>query len=314
MPEAVRQHPGAAPAPRCEPLPVTVVIPTVGRPDLLRRCVASIVAARPSPAEVLVADQSGDDASRDALGDYSAAGVHVVECAGRGAARAMNAGLSLARHDVVLITNDDCTVDRDWVAVAWRHLLAHPDGIVTGQVRPGGGGGVPSTKVAEQPHDYTGQIVCGGLYAANMAGDRRAINAFGGFDERHGFVAAAQDNDLCYRWLRAGRELRFEPRMIVWHHDWRTPQQLAARYRDYAVGQGALYAKHLHAGDLRILRFLVRDLYYGLRYMAARIVRRRPSWRDERSGILAGLPRGILGGLREARRLAATSNSSPPDI
>ena len=78
--------------------------------------------------------------------------------------------------------------------------------------------------------------------------------ALGGFDERRSLrPLAAEDNDFCYRWLKSGRALRYEPAMTVWHHDWRTPEQLVERYAEYAKGQGAFYAKHLSAGDHYVL-------------------------------------------------------------
>jgi GT2 family glycosyltransferase len=117
--------------------------------------------------------------------------------------------------------------------------------------------------------------------------------ALGGFDE---WLRSAPDNDFCYRWLRAGNRLRYEPDMVVWHHDWRTPEELERLYVMYARGQGAVYAKHLRGGDLGMLVPIGRDLYAGLRGLAARVVRGRPRWSDARQGVLRGLPAGLLEG------------------
>jgi hypothetical protein len=46
----------------------------------------------------------------------------------------------------------------------------------------------------------------------------------------------------------------------VWHHDRRTDAPIIERYREYGCGQGALYAKHLRRGDLRVTPWLACDI------------------------------------------------------
>ena len=79
---------------------------------------------------------------------------------------------------------------------------------------------------------------------------RRGAVLEGGFDELFGPAEAAEDNEFCYRWLRSGGSLRYEPSLVVWHHDWRSPRELERLYVRYARGQGFFYAKHLRRGDL----------------------------------------------------------------
>src|SRR5438270_299876 len=79
---------------------------------------------------------------------------------------------------------------------------------------------------------------------------RSGARALGGFDER---FPNASDNDFGYRWLVSGRAMRFDPRLVVWHHDWRTPAQVRRLYWKYGRWQGAFYVKHLLQGDRRVL-------------------------------------------------------------
>jgi GT2 family glycosyltransferase len=131
-----------------------------------------------------------------------------------------------------------------------------------------------------------------------MALPRAAVLELGGFDERFGPEEAAEDNEFCYRWLRAGRPLRYEPSLVVEHHDWRTPEELERLYVRYARGEGFFYAKHLRRGDLRMLRFVVRDLAWGLRGIASGLLKRRESWTDSRRGVFKGMPGGFAAGWR----------------
>lgn len=286
-------------------LPVSVVVPTVGRADLVRSCVASIVACDPAPREIVVVDQSGGAAVEDAVREVGGPMARVVQCGGRGVARATNLGVRVARHEAILVTHDDCTVAPDWVAAGARHLRDHGDALFTGRVKPPPGAVyVPSTKDDPEPHDFTGERAMGVLYPACMAFGRGAMLDFGGFDERDE-MRSAEDNDLCYRWLNDGRGLRYEPDMVVWHHDWRSPEQIVQTHLAYARSEGAFYAKHLYARDWRVLPFLWWELRSAVRARAGAVVKRRPRWQDERREmlfpLLGALARGLVAERQRAR-------------
>ncbi len=63
-------------------------------------------------------------------------------------------------------------------------------------------------------------------------------------------------------------------------------------------GEGFLYAKHLRQGDLRMLRFIARDVVWFLRSIASALVNGREDWTDSRRAILRGLPVGLWRGWR----------------
>ena len=280
-------------------LPVSVVIPTLGRVGPLAACLESLASCRPRATETLVVDQSHDPAVGELVERFAAAGARLVPCSGQGVSRGRNLGILQAGHEIVLVTDDDCTVAPDWVETAWRLMHVDSRGIYSGQVVPAGDPrAVPSYKVDPAPHEYTGKVHGGALFPNNMVLNRQMVLAAGGFDERFGPSEAAEDNDFCYRWLKAGNALRYEPSLVVWHHDWRTPTQLDRLYRAYARGQGFLYAKHLRRGDLRMLLYIARDVYFALRGLASAVVKGRQSWTDPRRGIPRGLPSGLWYGTR----------------
>ena len=275
-------------------LPVSVIIPTIGRDESLRRCLESLGGCDPKPDEILVVDQSGKPAILDLVAEFEGVGVRLVPCTGHGVARGRNVGLQEARNTVVLVTDDDCTVAADWVGTAWSLMSVDSLQLVSGQVRPVGDPmAVPSTKVDSVRRDFTGEIHNGVLFGNNMALNRELVLEAGGFDERFGPAEAAEDNDFCYRWLKAGRPLRYEPTLVVDHHDWRSREELERLYVRYARGQGFLYAKHLRRGDLRMLAFLARDVYYVARALAAAVLKPRTGWADPRLGLPRGLPAGL---------------------
>ena len=285
--------------------PLTVVVPTIGRLDLLRACLTSILACEPPPDEVVVVDQSGGSGVSALIESLASPRLRRVPSGGRGIARATNCGIRSATHQLVATTHDDCTVSRDWVSVARRLAGAVPGGIVTGRVlAPAAAEYVPSTIADETPRDYTGSITSGVLFPANMVFSRDALSEFGGFDERAGLMLAAEDNDLCYRWLVDGRSLRYEPELVVWHHDWRSREALIATHKTYARGQGAFYAKHLFARDWKVLSLLAWDLRSALRARRRLLFRPGDRWKEPYREMFGSLLLGIVMGLAESARLS----------
>lgn len=280
---------------------ISVIVPTIGRPALLRACLESLAACDPPPTEVLVVDQSSGPAVRELVAEFSGLGARTVRSGTRGVGPARNEGIAAAASECVAVTDDDCTVSPDWIGTASRLLRQDPAAIYTGAVlAPPGAGHVPSTIDLPAPIDYTGRAECRVLYPNNMAFARDALIEFGGFDAR--LALPAEDNDLCYRWLRAGHAVRYDPALQVTHHDWRSLDELKKVYVRYGHGQGAFYAKHLRRRDLHMLRFLAEDLVWvGRASLIAALKRDRlsalPPWM-----LIRGLPHGLRWGWREYSR------------
>jgi GT2 family glycosyltransferase len=292
------RQPDAAGEPATDVLPVTVVVPTLGRERSLRSCLDSLAACRPLPAEILVVDQGHDPGIASLVASYGPT-ARLVPSYGRGVSLGRNDGLRAARSGLVLVTDDDCTVLADWVGTAWSLARVYPGAILTGRVLPVGDVlSVPSTIDDPNPRDLSDARRGGVLFGNNMALPRDLVLELGGFDERFGPQEAAEDNEFCYRWLKAGRRLRYEPTLVVEHHDWRSAEELEQLYIRYARGEGFFYAKHLRLGDFRVARFIVRDLVHAVRGLASAALKRRAAWTDSRRGILRGLPGGFVDGWR----------------
>jgi GT2 family glycosyltransferase len=277
-------------------VPVSVVVPTIGRPAAVRSLLESLERCDPRPDDIVVVDQSQENEVAPVVHEFARVGARVAPSRGRGAGLARNVGLLAAKHEAVLGTDDDCTVGPDWPRRGWDHLRADVRAIVTGRVVPAGDpSSIPSTKDDPLPRDYTGDFRGFPLFTGNMALNRSLALDLGGFDEG---LPAAEDNDFGYRWRRAGLRLSYDPAMVVWHHDWRTPEELESLYETYARGQAAFYAKHLRQGDLRMLSFIAGDFFSGLRGVASGLLHGRPRWSDPRRAALSGLAIGLVAGWR----------------
>jgi GT2 family glycosyltransferase len=291
---------------------MTVVVPTLGRLPELERCLQSITDCDPLPVAVVVMDQSGDGAVDAMAARIAQDLIRVEHSSVRGIAVNINRGVSLAETDVIAVTHDDCTVDRNWIGALGAHLSRHGTGLVTGRVMPvGNPARVPSIRTDPDPSDHVSGARYDLLMAANMACYREEILAIGGFDEREGFRSAAEDLDLCYRWTRAGLPVWYRPDAVVWHHDWRTEEQLVHTYQSYARAKGVFYVKYLREGDPAPWRWIRRNLTGSLRSQVSGL-RGRPAWTDHRRPLLVHMPRGLVAGWREDRRISQRAATPGP--
>jgi GT2 family glycosyltransferase len=278
---------------------VTVVIPTIGRPDMLARTLASLTACEPGPAEILIVDQSPNGSTLELARQEGPPGTRTLVSRGRGRPLALNEGLRAASNEVVFMTDDDCTVRSDWIAVGTAAIGRDGDRIVSGQVLAGGVDDprlVPATHIDPVRHSYTGDVIHGGVTGGNVVVPRDAALALGGFDER--MVPAAEDWDFGHRWLRAGGHVIHEPDLVVTHRGWRGPGELEQLYADYHRANGIFFGKLLRAHDPAALRFIAQDLHQWMRSLYSAWFRGVPRWADHRRGTSRGLVPGLITGWR----------------
>ncbi|WP_308102878.1 glycosyltransferase [Lentzea sp. CC55] len=166
----------------------SVVIPTVGRPnlDVLLRALAE--GEGPDPCEVLVVD---DRETR------------------LGPAAARNTGWREAKGDWVAFLDDDVVLAPDWKARLWADLADLPEDVGASQARivvP-----LPQDRRPTDAERGTAGLATAHWITADMAYRREALARAGGFDER--FPRAYREDaelalrvqDLGYRIVRGSR-------------------------------------------------------------------------------------------------------------
>lgn len=255
------------------PPSVTAVICTRGRPVGFRQALASVVADVSSAlasgavrdAEIVVVDQ---DPAPDPGGVADAPRVLVrrigPESAGRsGLSRARNAALRAARGELILFTDDDCEVAPRWCETWCRAMTEHPEagvgfGVVRAGPRPPGGPELATIATFEPESEgaLTRAVFRRGPSAigigANLAVRAAALTSVGYFDERLGAgtdFPAAEEFDLAYRTARRGPLLLHTRAAVVTHHGWRYGGAARGLTMGYQRGIGAMWGKHVRAGD-----------------------------------------------------------------
>jgi GT2 family glycosyltransferase len=293
---------------------VSVIVCTRDRADDLERCLAALARLRVPAgisAEVVVVDNASTDRTPDVIAAARERGplpVRRVYLAQPGLARARNAGMTTARGELLLFTDDDCLPDPDWLEAAQAVMRGDPSlGIVGGLVRLHDPRDLPET-IKTWPRRETPRRTAdlhALLLGANMAVRRSALAAVGPFDSRFGAGArfkSAEDTDMIYRLYRAGYGVRYDPAFAVSHnHGRRDLAGIRRLHRGYRIGRGAFYAKHLLLGRFDVLAILGRQLV-PLRRTAYPM----PSWPRYLRGVLGQFARmpwlcaGALAYWREA--------------
>ncbi len=168
---------------------VSVVIPTYGRPALLRRCLEAVLSQTLSRYEVIVVE---DGAAT--LHGLSYPGLKVLATGERkGPAAARNLGWRAAAGEIIAFTDDDTVPEKDWLASGLAEFTPKVIAAAGRVVVP----------LGARPTDYERNesgLESADFVTANAFVRRTALEAVGGFHE--GFTEAwREDSDLHFRLL-----------------------------------------------------------------------------------------------------------------
>jgi Glycosyl transferase family 2 len=285
---------GVAPATGCGPRPVagltaTVVVTACASGPELERTLRGIAAQSVRPLDVLVVDnRPATSRIRGLVAALADPVFRYVPEPARGLSCARNAGLQRAHGDVVVFTDDDVVVDRDWLA--WLLHGFHDERVacVTGLILPleletqaqvwfeqfGGfsKGFEPRLfDLDEHRPDNPLYPFAPGMYGsgANSAFRTDWFREVGGFDENLGTGTPArggEDLDAFLTVVQSGSMLAYEPAAILRHAHHRHYADLRRQIYGYGVGLGAMITKRLTAGTGEG-RQLLRHAPAGLRHL-----------------------------------------------
>jgi glycosyltransferase involved in cell wall biosynthesis len=305
--------------------PLSVVVPTRNRPEMLRRALESVQPALGPDDELIVVDSASDDpAATEQVAQ--AMGARVVRCDRPGETVARNAGWRAARHAFVAYCDDDVWVDPGWADALASAVAGDPEiAFVTGRIDVPPGQEIVGLAVSilDRPDAAVYVATTPGLlgHAASMVVRRDAVAGVGGFDERLGAGAtfeAGPEGDLFDRLFAAGWRGAYEPAARAWHDQWRRRLRVIIRLDyGYGKGSGARLSKLLRAGDGARTRLVAAEYlwHWGFsqlsRHLRARDVLMVTTTTARLTGVAVGFVRGLLTPVRDGhlrRRDAANSS------
>jgi len=213
------------------------------------------VLADPRPdLEVLLVDQCLDPVHPEAFPDDPR--FRYIASDTRGISAGRNAGVELARGDVIAHTDDDCSVSPGWASTILKVFEEAPEiDVAYGGVEaaaPPAAGFIPSYRVRREvvvsslrsTHRIDGMGAC-------FAYRRAVWNAVGGFDEALGAGAeleSGEEVDFTQRALTRGHVVMETPRFSVVHYGYRSWEALGSLLKGHLIGIGAVSAKQLRLG------------------------------------------------------------------
>ena len=266
--ECIAEELGLSRAPVVMPS-VTVAICTRDRPQLLARCLASLLpqlegARKQGQAiEVLVVDNaSSDDRTREITA--GSLGVRYEREERPGLDFARNRALRASEAEFVAFLDDDVVVDRTWFAGLREAWGENPDAAgFTGLVLPyeletrsqiifeRRGGFRRGFNKIRYGTEYPGNMLypcAAGIFGTgcNMVFRRDVMLKLGGFDEALDTgppLPGGGDLDAFYRVVRAGHVIAYEPQFLAFHQHRREMATLRRQYWSWGLGHMAFTAK-----------------------------------------------------------------------
>jgi GT2 family glycosyltransferase len=218
----------------------------------------------------------------------------------KGRAAGINRGLEGVTTRFVMITDDDCLVDKDWIKNMGQQLRGNPEAIVTGRVEAAGEGDVLIVVNSEKAAIYRRpRLKFDAMSGGNMGTSMGVVRRVGLFDEDF-CLRTAEDCEWSYRALRRGIPIIYSPKVSVKHCSWRDKEERVIQYRTYAQSHGGFYGKYIRKGDLFIvLRAIVHHLRALRRWLRGIITQDKElalCGRAYFTGMLPGIIAGIRGG------------------
>jgi mycofactocin system glycosyltransferase len=235
-----------------EPFPrVSIIVPTFGRMEGLRRCLRSIGDLE-YPAELLEVIVVDDDHPEGARVADEAARIDarlIRRAANGGPAASRNSGAAGSTGAVLAFVDSDCVVPADWLTKLLPELADRDIWAVAARVR-----GIDDSSVIGRYETVRSPLDMGAIGhdldaadgrffvpSANLIMSREAFTRLNGFDPT---MRTGEDVDLCLRVLGAAGRVRYVATMSVGHERRRTLEALARQRIAYAASEARLVSRY----------------------------------------------------------------------
>jgi GT2 family glycosyltransferase len=221
---------------------VSVIVCTYNGKRTIRDCLEGIRKIDYPNFEVIVVNDGSTDGSETVAEEY---GFRVISIPNGGLSNARNVGMRAAKGEIVAYIDDDAVPDPQWLTYLAATLLSTDHVGVGGPNIPPADDGPVAECVANSPggpvHVLLTDREAEHIPGCNMAFRKAALMAIDGFDAQ--FRIAGDDVDLCWRLLKRGWTLGFNPAAMVWHHRRNSVKAYWKQQMNYGKAEGYLEHK-----------------------------------------------------------------------
>ena len=207
---------------------VSIIICTRDRSEHLRRTMASVAELEVPDGinpELFVVDNASQDGTADVVRRTKLPNmpVHLIREKQPGLSHARNAALAATRGDIILFTDDDVRLPKNWIDGMCRPILRGEADAVAGKVelaphlqRPWM---EPFHRATLASTDLIGEDAPGVMMGASMGFSRKVLEKVPGFDPELGAGAIGTAEDTLFAWqlLEAGYRIALVPDVVVEH-------------------------------------------------------------------------------------------------
>jgi GT2 family glycosyltransferase len=224
---------------------VSAVVPTRGRPPLLKQCLTSLLRQDFDPAryEIIIVDDGPHAATRAAVMECAAPQkdqgpriLYIASPGPHGPAAARNSGWRAASAPIIAFTDDDTIASSNWLR---KGLQAFGPGVkaVWGKIE---------MPLAGMPTDYERDakgLESAEFVTANCFCPKQVLEQIGGFDESFRF-AWREDADLYFRLLGLGGRVVHAPDAVITHPIRPASWGVSIKQQKKIQSDALLYKKH----------------------------------------------------------------------
>lgn len=192
---------------------VSIIIPSINRPELARVCIDSVLKYTTIPYELILVQEGTDKETTKLLKSYVA--TYIQNKKPKGFGGAMNTGLKKATGDYICFLSDDTVVTPGWIE---SMVAIFKEEEKVGLVAPT----LPDPEITQCIDNNQGQIIDWVSNPFSLKGvcfvmSKESINQVGTWDESFG-LGGGEDNDLCYRVHKAGLKLAIARKSFIYHY------------------------------------------------------------------------------------------------
>lgn len=193
---------------------ISVIIPTLNRPDDLKDCLVAIKCNSRQPDEIVIIEQGDMEATQRVVTETGVAG-EVFNLAEKSLTKARNLGILKTSGDLVVFVDDDVVISDDYVEIVEQYFLDEKNSSVQGIV----GKDLVYAEKKKNWKDYLRQTV-GVLFWRSTFSDRSAVllsgnNTLRNTADKEQVVDWTSGATNCWR-RSVFDSFQFDERMIRW--------------------------------------------------------------------------------------------------
>jgi len=227
---------------------ISLIVATINRVAELDRLLSSLGEQSYRDFEIIVVDQNPDDRLVPGLRRHASLAVERLRSE-RGLSRARNAGLRVAKGDIIAFPDDDCWYPANLLAEVAAWFESHSGfallgvALRTAENTPAG----PRTPASARVCGKTDVSKC--VSSATLFMRQAAAIAVGGFNENFGIGApseyqAGEERDYVLRALENGFQMWYEPSLTVHHPAMYSIEYQKRKTYSYALSEGCVQRIH----------------------------------------------------------------------